>query len=99
MAYIPFMYKEMHLIYYFGHNSSWLRVKRQVLYNLKIADKITWYSRQKGRSVYLDDLCDIETFRNAANMHGIKLSMVVKPNKSKIESFERYSFYNGSRKV
>lgn len=99
MAYIPFMGKEMRLTFYCDGGPGWLRVKRNVLDELKIADKITWYSRQRGATVYLNAGCDIDTLTDALAKNGVNLIMAVKPYKSGIEHFERFSFYYGSRKV
>lgn len=46
-----------------GH--GWLAVKRQLLIDLNILDKITQCSYQKGKTVYLEEDCDAATFLKA----------------------------------
>ena len=46
-----------------GH--GWIAVKRQLLTELGIADKISSYSYQRGKTVYLEEDCDAPTFVNA----------------------------------
>ena len=46
-----------------GH--GWLAVKRAELENLGIIDKISSYSYQKGKMVYLEEDCDMGTFIKA----------------------------------
>ena len=48
-----------------GH--GWLRVQRQELIDLGIADKITPYSYQKDDLVYLEEDCDAGKFLEAYN--------------------------------
>lgn len=43
-----------------GH--GWLAVKRAELVRLGILDKITHYSYQRGKTVYLEEDCDFSTF-------------------------------------
>lgn len=43
-----------------GH--AWGAVKRKVLAELGVMDKITPYSYQKGATVYLEEDCDLFTF-------------------------------------
>lgn len=46
-----------------GH--GWLAVKRSDLESLNVLDKITSYSYQKGKTVYLEEDCDASTFLRA----------------------------------
>jgi len=46
-----------------GH--GWLAVKRRLLFDLGVAEKITSYSYQKGQTVYLEEDCDASTFLDA----------------------------------
>lgn len=48
-----------------GH--GWLKVKKQELLRLRIDDKITHYSYQRGQYAYLEEDCDLPTFVNAKN--------------------------------
>ena len=45
-----------------GH--GWIAVKRQELADLEILDKISGYSYQKGKTVYLEEDCDATLFIN-----------------------------------
>lgn len=54
-----------------GH--GWLSVKRDELVRLKILDKITAYSYQKGDTVYLEEDCDMSTYAKAKEaIDGVK---------------------------
>jgi hypothetical protein len=46
-----------------GH--GWLAVKRQELIDLGVMDRITSFSYQRGKTVYLEEDCDATTFVNA----------------------------------
>jgi hypothetical protein len=46
------------LKFYSDPGHGWLAVKRKMLFDLGIADKITPYSYQKGNTVYLEEDCD-----------------------------------------
>jgi hypothetical protein len=46
-----------------GH--GWVEVKKTLLKELGIADKITGYSYMKGEYAYLEEDCDAMTFYNA----------------------------------
>jgi hypothetical protein len=51
----------MKLRYYTDPGHGWLAVKRKVLKDLGLLDKITSYSYQKGGTVYLEEDCDLPT--------------------------------------
>lgn len=51
-----------------GH--GWGAVKRKVLIDLGIAEKITPYSYQKGQTVYLEEDCDLSTLVTALALKG-----------------------------
>ena len=46
-----------------GH--GWLAVKRKLLIELNILEKITSYSYQRGNTVYLEEDLDMDTFFKA----------------------------------
>ena len=46
-----------------GH--SWLAVKRQLLVNLNLMNKISSFSYQKGNTIYLEEDCDASIFIDA----------------------------------
>jgi len=79
-----------------GH--GWLAVKRNLLTELGIADKITQFSYQKGSTVYLEEDCDASTFiKSYAEKYGQDSFFVLhkythrKCNYSPIRSYERYT--------
>ena len=74
-----------------GH--AWGKVKREVLVNLGIADKITRYSYQRGDYAYLEEDCDLTTLCMALNERDTRVKFVEKPSSnqySKIRSYPRY---------
>lgn len=73
-----------------GH--GWGAVKRKVLNDLGIANKITEYSYQKGQTVYLEEDCDLSTLVTALAVKGETVQYVEKhTNKySPIRSYESY---------
>lgn len=54
-----------------GH--GWLAVKLKELEDLGIADKISPYSYQKGKTVYLEEDCDMGIFIKAKKVQGIDI--------------------------
>lgn len=78
-----------------GH--GWLRVNREEIQSLGIADKITEFSYQRNDYVYLEEDCDLATFFRAKVPDG-EFSAWWKQNvterhceRSHIRGFERYS--------
>ena len=73
-----------------GH--AWGAVKRKVLFDLGIADKITSYSYQKGQTVYLEEDCDLFTLVGALRAKGNTVVFKEKhTNKySPIRNYEHY---------
>ena len=73
-----------------GH--GWGAVKRKVLDQLGIADKITAYSYQKGQTVYLEEDCDLSTLVTALALKGETVQYKEKhTNKySPIRNYERF---------
>lgn len=74
-----------------GH--GWGAVKRQVLIDLGIADKITPYSYQKGDTVYLEEDCDLSTLVTKLATNGIVIKWERKYhyNRSPIRNYQSYS--------
>lgn len=74
-----------------GH--GWGAVKRHVLIDLGIADKITRFSYQKGDTVYLEEDCDLPTLTTALSLRGIWVEHVSKhtDRRSPIRSYENFS--------
>ncbi len=73
-----------------GH--GWVAIKRDVLHMLGIANKITPYSYQRGKTAYLEEDCDASTLIEAAKAAGVELSFVHKntDNDSPIRSYDSY---------
>ena len=75
-----------------GH--GWIAVKRQELIDLGILDKITRFSYQNGKTVYLEEDCDAMTFILAyAAKFGNKPNLDYRhtDNDSPIRSYESFS--------
>ena len=74
-----------------GH--GWLAVKISDLKMLGIESKITPYSYVKGKTVYLEEDCDMSEFITAAKSKGIDVEVRSGPqrDRSPIRSFRSYS--------
>ena len=86
--------KSFTLIVYSDAGHAWAKVKKSVLVNLGIADKITRYSYQRGDYAFLEEDCDLTTLCMALNAQDTRLKFVEKPSTrdSKIRSYERYEY-------
>jgi hypothetical protein len=75
-----------------GH--SWGKVRRDVLVNLGIADKITRYSYQRGDYVYCEEDVDLTTLCMALNERDTRVRFVEKSSTkdSRIRSYDRYEY-------
>lgn len=73
---------------------AWAKVKRQVLINLGIANKISRYSYQLRDNVYLEEDNDLYLLQQTLDAQGVRLKYVEKPTDraSKIRSYERYEY-------
>lgn len=82
----------MKLKFYSDPGHGWLAVKRTLLNELGIADKVTDYSYQKGGTVYLEEDCDAALFINAAKNNGIHIEYDERStnNRSPIRSYQYY---------
>ena len=74
-----------------GH--GWAAVKRQVLVELGIADRITPFSYQRGNTVYLEEDCDLATFATALSLKGIAIEYQTRhtDRRHPIRSYERFA--------
>ena len=74
-----------------GH--GWLAVKRGEIEKLGITDKISTYSYQKGKTVYLEEDCDAQLFLGAMKAAGatveVKEAKTVK--RSNIRGFTSFT--------
>lgn len=59
------MTKNKIYVYHLDPGHGWLAVKRKELEDLGIASKITSCSYQKGKTVYLEEDCDMSLFLQA----------------------------------
>ena len=83
----------MKIKFYADPGHGWAAVKRDVLKTLGIEDQISCYSYQKGKTVYLEEDCDLGTLLNSLEANGISVEYVEKhTNKySPIRNYDRYS--------
>ena len=74
-----------------GH--GWLAVKLDELKMLGIETKITPFSYVKGKTVYLEEDCDMSEFITAAKAKGIEVEVREGPqrDRSPIRSFRSYN--------
>ena len=59
------------LKFYADPGHGWVAVKRKLLDELGIADKISLYSYQKGQTAYLEEDMDLDTLLKALGERGI----------------------------
>jgi hypothetical protein len=87
------MSKTFTVIVYSDPGHAWGKVKRQVLNNLGIADKITRYSYQFKDNVYLEEDCDLALLHDTLSKQDVRVKFVEKrtTRDSKIRSYERFS--------
>jgi hypothetical protein len=73
-----------------GH--AWAAVKIDELQALGIADKISAYSYQRGKTAYLEEDCDLSTYLAAIKAAGQEVQFVEKHtnNRSPIRSYATY---------
>ena len=84
------MSKEFKVKFYSDPGHGWGAVKRKVLFDLGIADKISHFSYQKGDTVYLEEDCDLSTLVTTLANKGTVIKYVEKhtDNRSPIRSYE-----------
>ena len=80
------------LKFYADPGHGWVAVKRKMLHDLGIADKISEYSYQKGLTVYLEEDMDLGTLLTALGDHtiGVKFKEKHTNRYSPIRNYERY---------
>lgn len=73
-----------------GH--GWLRITRDDVNASGIADKVSSYSYQRGRWVYLEEDCDAALYIDALREKGVSIVFRGRcaNNRSSIRSFDRY---------
>jgi hypothetical protein len=80
------------LKFYADPGHGWVAVKRKLLDELGIADKITSYSYQKGKTAYLEEDLDLGTLIKALDERGIGVRFTEKHTNrySPIRNYYRY---------
>ena len=82
----------MKLYYHTDAGHGWIAVKRKLLNDLGLADKITPFSYMKGQTVYLEEDQDAALFTNVLKDSGIVFELVEKyRNRSPIRNYPSYS--------
>lgn len=83
----------MKIKYYTDPGHGWGAVKRQILEDLGIAKQISSFSYQKGKTVYLEEDCDLPRLLTALSARGIWVEHVNRPTnrRSAIRSYAAYS--------
>jgi hypothetical protein len=73
-----------------GH--GWVAIKRDVLIKLGIEHKVSYYSYQRGQTVYLEEDCDMSLLISAAREAGITFGFVHKytQKRSPIRSYAQF---------
>lgn len=82
----------MKLKYYTDPGHGWIAIKRKVLNDLEVADKITVFSYQKGQTVYLEEDCDAFLVMQKLSEKGITVTFDRKHtnNRSPIRNYNRF---------
>jgi hypothetical protein len=84
--------KTFTVIVYSDAGHAWGKVKRQVLVNLGIADKVSTYSYQYKDNVYLEEDYDLRLLMEALpETTRIKFVEKHTDNNSRIRSYEQYA--------
>ena len=75
-----------------GH--AWMKVKKDLLHKMGIADKITAYSYERGEYAYLEEDCDLTTFYNRyKDMYGIDIKFRTHySDTSRIRGYNDYKY-------
>ena len=83
----------MKIKFYSDPGHGWGAVKRQVIEELGISEKISAFSYQKGHTVYLEEDCDLPTLVTALACRGETISYVEKHSdaRSPIRCYDRFS--------
>ena len=87
------MAKTFTVIVYSDPSGSWGKVKRQVLNNLGIANKVSVHSLQLRDNVYLESKRDLALLHDTLSKQDVRIKFVEKHTNrdSKIRSYERFS--------
>jgi hypothetical protein len=85
--------KTFTIIVYNDPGHGWGKVKRQVLSNLGLVDKVSAYSYQYKDNVYLEEDCDLPLLVQTLFALDVRVKFVEKSTnkQSKIRSYESYA--------
>lgn len=85
--------KTFTIIVYNDPNHGWGKVKRQVLSNLGLVDKVSAYSYQYKDNVYLEEDCDLSLLVQTLYALDVRVKFVEKSTnkQSRIRSYESYA--------
>jgi hypothetical protein len=83
---------EIKIKFYSDPGHGWAAVKRDLINSLGIADKISYYSYQKGNTVYLEEDCDLSTLITTLKDKGVTVTFDERHtnNRSPIRSYEQF---------
>lgn len=86
------MSKSFKIKFYSDPGHGWGAVKRQVLTDLGITDRISRFSYQKGDTVYLEEDCDLPALTTVLSAKGIWIEHVQKhtDRRSPIRSYDQF---------
>ena len=75
-----------------GH--GWVKVPKNLLGELGIADKITPFSYERGQYAYLEEDCDMTTFIQALQQRNIKPEFRTHISRNRDSRIRSYAHYN-----
>lgn len=83
----------MKINYYSDPGHGWGAVKRQVLRDHGVLNKISSYSYQKGGTVYLEEDCDLPALVNALAVKGVAVEYRVRQTdrRSPIRNYDSFT--------
>ena len=87
--------KKFTVTFYSDAGHGWAKVRKSVLQNLNIADKVSSYSYVNGDYVFLEEDCDLPLLADALQKHDTKLVVGnvrhAETRPSRIRSYARYA--------
>lgn len=84
--------KKLTLVFLTDPGHGWLKVPRKILQDAALLDKISPYSYQRNKHVYLEEDCDAPILTKHLESAGVKLTIKQKNSRkySKIRSYDRF---------
>lgn len=79
--------------HYSDDSHGWIAVKKKLIDDLNLSKKITVFSFQKGKTVYLEEDCDASVFLDELKKRDMNCQIISihHKNKSPIRGYERYA--------